>query len=131
MQPLMVEIIAYAPTQFYHCAHCEVVWTAAKMPNVQKWHDETLQTSMPPEMMQEYRNLSDWVINAAEHYGGRVVFKVIDAASLEGVYKSLRYGVRKYPAIVIEGKGKVIGEDFTQAGAMIDQRLVLAIPPRA
>lgn len=127
MKPMMVEIIAYAPTQFYHCQHCEVVWNAAEMPNVKKWHTETLETSMPPEMMQDYRNLSDWVINAAEHYGGRVVFKVIDAASLEGVYKSLRYGVRRYPAIVIEGKGKVIGADFTQAGALIDQKL--AHPP--
>lgn len=124
MKPLMVEIIAYAPTQFYHCQHCEVVWSAAEMPNVKKWHDETLETSMPPEMMQEYRHLSDWVIKAAEHYGGRVVFKVVDAASLEGVYKSLRYGVRKFPAIVIEGKAKTIGEDFHQAEQMIDQRLI-------
>ncbi len=123
MKPVMVEIIAYAPTAFYHCAHCEVVWNAAKMPNVQKWHADTLETSMPPEMMQEYRNLSDWVINAAEHYGGRVVFKVVDAASVEGIFKSLKYGVRQYPAVVIEGKGKSIGDDFQQAGAMIDQRL--------
>jgi hypothetical protein len=123
---LMVEIIAYAPTQFYHCAHCEVVWNAAEMPNVQKWHAESLETSMPAEMMQDYRNLSDWVINAAEHYGGRVVFKVVDAASLEGVYKSLRYGVRRYPAVVIECKGKVIGEDFHQAETLIEQRLAVA-----
>jgi len=123
MKPLMVEIIAYAPTQFYHCQHCEVVWSAAEMPNVKKWHAETLETSMPADMMQEYRHLSDWVINAAEHYGGRVVFKVIDAASLEGVVKSLRYGVRKYPAVVIEGKGKAIGDDFRQAERLIDQRL--------
>lgn len=127
MKPLMVEIIAYAPTQFYHCQHCEVVWNAAEMPNVKKWHDETLETSMPPEMMQEYRHLSDWVIKAAEHYGGRVVFKVVDAASFEGVYKSLRYGVRKFPAIVLEGKAKTIGEDFHQAEQLIDQHLALSV----
>ncbi len=125
MKPMLVEIIAYAPTQFYHCAHCEVVWNAAEMPNVQKWHNESLETSMPPEMMKEYNHLSDWVINAAEHYGGRVVFKVVDAASLEGVYKSLRFGVRKYPAIVIEGKGKVIGEDFHKAETLIEQQLAV------
>ncbi len=123
MQPLMVEIIAYAPTQFYHCAHCEVVWNAAEMPNVQKWHADTLETSMPPEMMQEYRNLSDWVRDAAEHYGGRVVFKVIDAASVEGFWKSLRYGVRKYPAVAIEGKARAIGADLKQAETFINQHL--------
>jgi hypothetical protein len=25
-RPLLVEIIAYAPTAFYHCTHCEVAW---------------------------------------------------------------------------------------------------------
>ena len=123
MKPLMVELVAYAPTQFYHCQHCEVVWTAARMPNVQKWHDDSLQTSMPPEMMKEYNIFSDWVINAAEHYGGRVVFKVVDAASLEGVWKSLRYGVRKYPAVIVEGQGRIIGKDFKQAEQLIDQTL--------
>jgi hypothetical protein len=125
MKPLMVEIIAYAPTQFYHCKHCEVIWNAAKMPGVQTWHDDMLETSIPPEMMQDYRHLSDWVINAAEHYGGRVVFKVIDATTLEGVWKSLRYGVRKYPAIIVEGKSKPLGEDFHQAETLIDQRLTV------
>jgi len=123
MKPLMVELVAYAPTQYYHCQHCEVVWNAAQMPNVKKWHEENWRTSMPPEMMKEYNTLSDWVINAAESYGGQVVFKVVDAASLEGVWKSLRYGVRKYPAVIIEGMGKVIGEDFKQAEQMIDQKL--------
>lgn len=127
MEPLTVEIIAYAPTQFYHCTHCEVVWKATEMPNVKKWHDDTLETSIPPELMQDYRHLSDWVIQAAEHYGGRVVFKVVDAASVEGVFKSLRYRVRKYPAVVIDGKSKQIGEDFKQAETMIDQRLSLQL----
>ena len=125
MPPLMVEIIAYAPTQFYHCAHCEVVWKAADVSSVEKWHDDMLETSMPAEMMQDYRNLSDWVINAAEHYGGRVVFKVVDAASLEGFVKALKYRVRKFPAVLIHGIGKSIGDDFKQVETMIDQRLAV------
>ena len=125
MPPLTVEILAYAPTQFYHCTHCEVVWNAAEMSNVKKWHDETLETSIPANLMQEYRNLSDWVINAVEHYGGRVVFRVVDAASIEGFFKSLRYGVHKYPTVVIDGKAQTIGEDWKQAETLIDQRLLL------
>ena len=125
MPPLMVEIIAFAPTQFYHCTHCEVVWNAAEMPNVKKWHDESLETSIPADLMQEYRNLSEWVLNAAEHYGGRVVFKVVDAASPEGVWKSLKYRVHKYPALIIAGKAKTVGDDFHQAETLIEQRLAL------
>jgi hypothetical protein len=123
MKPLLVEVIAYAPTQYYHCAHCEVLWKETGASNVQKWHDEMLKTSMPPEMMKEYNVLSDWVLSAVERYGGRVVFQVIDAASFEGLFKSVRYGVRKYPAVVIRGMAKQIGADFGQADTLIDQGL--------
>ena len=125
MKPLMVEVIAYAPTQFYHCMHCEVLFQEAEVKGVKKFHADALETSMPPEMMQEYRNLSDWVLNSVEHYGGRVVFKVIDAASIEGLLKSVRYGVRKYPAVIVNGKEKLAGGDLNQAESLIDKNLAL------
>ena len=125
MKPLTVEVIAYAPTQYFHCQHCEVIFHEAEFEGVKKFHDDAVETSMPPEMMQEYRNLSDWVLNAVERYGGRVVFKVIDAASMEGLLKSVRYGVRKYPAVVINGKEKQIGTDFLKAESLIDKNLTL------
>jgi hypothetical protein len=125
MKPLMVEIIAFAPTQFYHCTHCEVLFKEAEVEGVKKFHADTLETSMPPEMMQEYRNLSDWVLNSVERYGGRVVFKVIDAASMEGLLRSVRYGVRKYPAVIVNGKEKQIGADFSKAESLIDKTLAL------
>jgi len=80
---------------------------------------------MPPDMMEEYRKLSDWVREAVERYGGRVVFKVIDAASMEGLLKSVRYGVHSYPAIVINGKEKQTGADFEKAETLIDRNLGL------
>jgi hypothetical protein len=39
------------------------------------------------------------------------------------VWKSLRYGVRKYPAFVIAGKEKLTGNDFAQVEARINQHL--------
>ncbi len=125
MKPLMVEVIAYAPTQFFHCTHCEVLFQEAEVKGVKKFHADTLETSMPADMMQEYRNLSDWILNSVERFGGRVVFKVIDAASMEGLLKSVRYGVHKYPAVVIDGKTKQTGADFQKAQALIDQSLAL------
>ena len=123
MKPVMVEVIAYAPTQYFHCQHCEVVWHEADVEGVKKFHRDAMQSSMPPEMMQEYQHLSDWVLDAVERHGGRVVFKVIDAASFEGLLKSVRYGVHKYPAVVVDGKEKHTGDDFTRAEALINQRL--------
>ncbi len=125
MKPLMVQVIAYAPTQFFHCQHCELVWNQAEIEGVKKFHEDAMGTSIPPEMMKEYQALSDWVMDAVERYGGRVVFKVIDAASMEGLLKSVRYGVRKYPAVVINDKEKQIGTDFKKAEALIDRNLAL------
>lgn len=119
MRPLMIQVIAYAPTQYFHCQHCEVVWNEAKIDGIKKFHADAVQTSIPPELMREYQHLSDWVIQAVERYGGRVIFKVIDAASFEGLLKSVRYGVHKYPAVIIDGKERLTGGDF----AAVEQRI--------
>ena len=123
MNPVMVEVIAHAPTQYFHCQHCEFVWNQAEIESVKKFHADALATSLPTELLADYRTLSAWITNAVERFGGRVVFKVIDAASLEGVYKSLRYGARKYPAVIINGKDKYIGADFAQAETLIARAL--------
>lgn len=123
MKPVMVEIIAYAPTQYYHCMHCEVVWNEAEIDGIKKFHKESMESSVPADLMEEYHLVSDWVIDAVERYGGRVVFKVIDAASVEGLLKSVRYGVRKYPAVIVDGQVKQTGTDFSQAEAVIDRHL--------
>jgi hypothetical protein len=125
MKQLMVEVIAYAPTQYFHCQHCEVVWNQADVEGVRKFHADAVETSMPPEMMREYRQLSDWVLKAVERYGGKVVFKIIDAASVEGMLKSVRYGVRKYPAFIVNGKDKQTGADFKAAEQVIDKNLAV------
>ncbi|MCL4396283.1 MAG: DUF1525 domain-containing protein [Chloroflexi bacterium] len=125
MKPLTVQVVAYAPTQYFHCQHCEVVFQEVGVDGVKKFHDDAVESSMPPDMLQDYRELSDWVLRSAEHYGGRVVFKVIDAASMEGVLKSVRYGVRRYPAVVVDGKAVQTGTDFKRAEELIDQSLAL------
>ena len=125
MKPLMIEIIAYAPTQFFHCQHCEFVFETAKVEGVKKFHDDAVETSMPAEMMKEYKDLSDWVMGAVERYGGRVIFKVIDATSVEGLLKSVRYGIRKYPVVIVDGKEKESGTDFKNAETLIQRHLEL------
>ena len=122
-KPLMVEVIAYAPTQYFHCQHCEVVWKEAQVEGIQKFHDDAVQSSIPPELMKDYQALSDWVLDSVERYEGRVVFKVIDAASFEGLLKSVRYGVHKYPAVIVDGRAKHIGTDFGQVDTLIRREL--------
>lgn len=119
LKPVRVEILAYAPTQFFHCQHCELVWQQTGAGAA--FHQEQLDSSIPENLRQEFALLSTWVRETVELYGGAVVFKLIDAASLEGLLKSVRYGAHHYPAFVVEGKDKYVGTDFEQVKRLIEE----------
>jgi hypothetical protein len=112
---LMVEIIAYAPTAFYHCTHCEVAWR--EMGATNRIHEEQTESSLPADLIQEYQAVSDWVQMIFQIHCDRVVVKVIDAASLEGFYKALKYNAHRYPAIIIDGKARFAGTRTLEAAA--------------
>ncbi len=121
-EPLMVEIIAYAPTAYYHCTHCEVAWR--EMGATNRIHEEQMRSSLPDDLIQEYQAVSDWVQNIFKVHCDRVVVKVIDAASLEGVYKALKYNAHRYPAVIIAGGTRFSGrQNLDAAAGEIDRRL--------
>ncbi len=99
---LMVEIIAFAPTAYYHCTHCEVAWREMGVTN--HIHEEQVDSSLPPDLAREYQEISDWVRAIFNKYNDKITVKVIDAASLEGFAKSLRHGLHHYPAVIVGGK---------------------------
>ena len=73
----------------------------------------------PQEWQDNYRRLTEWVYDLAGRYGDRLLIKVIDPQSPEGLLKSLRYRVRRYPTFVIEGKTKVVGWQREQLEAAL------------
>mgnify|MGYP001824680775 CR=1 FL=1 len=74
----------------------------------------------PQEWQEEYRRLSDWIYELAAHYGDRVLIKVIDPQSPEGLLKSLRHWVRRYPTWIVDGKTRVAGWDRGALEAALD-----------
>jgi hypothetical protein len=129
-EPLLVEIIAYAPTSFYHCTHCEVAWREMGASN--RIHEEQLQSSLPADLAREYQTVSNWVKEIFRVHCDRIVVKVIDAASIEGVYKALRYNARRYPAVIIGKSAQFIGsKSLDAASAEIVRRLPLPTAVRA
>jgi hypothetical protein len=119
-QPLLVEIVAYAPTAFYHCTHCEIIWKETGFSN--GVHEEQVASALPPDVMQDYQAVSDWVRQLFKVYCDRVRVKVIDATSIEGFWKTLRHGLRRYPAVLV-GPAKFSGANFAAAEAEIARRL--------
>ena len=122
-KPVRIEILAYAPTAFFHCRHCEVVWQQTGTGHALR--QEQMESSLPEDLMRQYQQISDWVLHMVETYGNRLQFKVIDAASLEGWFKSLRYRVRRYPAVIVDGRTKFFGPDLDRAADLIRQSIHL------
>lgn len=114
-EPLLVEIIAYAPTAFYHCTHCEVAWRELGATN--RIHEEQVASSLPEDLIKEYQIVSDWVKDLFRLHCDQIIIRVIDAASIEGFYKSLRYNARHYPAIIVDGKSRFVGSEMLSAAS--------------
>ena len=114
-KPLFVEIIAYALTAYYHCTHCEVAWR--EMGADDRIHGEQLQSSLPEDLIQEYETVSNWVTELFRIHCDAILLKVIDAASVEGFYKSLRYNARRYPAVIVNRKTRFLGSETLAAAS--------------
>ena len=110
---LLVEIIAYAPTAYYHCTHCEVAWR--EMGATNRIHEEQMLSSLPEDLVKEYKTVSNWVREMFRVHCDNILLKVIDAASIEGFYKSLKYNARHYPAVIVDGKSRFIGSQMLPA----------------
>lgn len=125
-RPLLVEIIAYAPTAYYHCTHCEVAWREMGASN--RIHEEQLESSLPEDLIEEYQTISDWVQEMFRVHCDAIVLKVIDAASIEGFYKSIKYKARHYPAIIVNQKTRFVGTVMLSAASEEIARRVESLP---
>lgn len=118
MKPVRVEVITYTPTVFYHCQHCELTFQQAGVGD--RIHREQAREALPPELLEEYHYLSEWVHRLLDRHGSRLQIRLVDAASIEGVWKSVRFRVRRYPAVVVDGRAVHTGLDLDRMDAVID-----------
>jgi hypothetical protein len=118
-RPLGVEVITYAPTVFRHCQHCEIAFGQVGIAD-RAQRDEAAK-ALPPDLLDDFQRVSDWVHALLERHADRVKVTVVDAVSIEGSWKSLRHGVRRYPAVLVDGKRA--GTDLAAVDRSIDARL--------
>jgi hypothetical protein len=121
MKTLQVQVITYAPTVFYHCQHCELTFQHAGVGD--RIHRQHARESLPDDLREEFHEVSDWIHSVVERHRDRVRVKVVDAASLEGFWKSLRYRAGRYPFVVVDGRHTRSGTDFEDLDRLIDQTL--------
>lgn len=120
MNAVHLEVIAPTFEGMGVCTACELVMADA---NLGESPTERALDEYPPEWQEAYRRLSDWVYDLAGHYAERIVIKVIDPQSPEGLWKSLRYWARRYPTWVVNGKKCVVGWDRPALDAALERAL--------
>ncbi len=124
MKPVTIQVITYAPTVFYHCQHCEL--TFQEMGIGERLRRQEAAEALPEDLGREFQVLSDWVHEILARYGPRIRVRVIDAASIEGFFASLRHRVPRYPAVIVGGRDKRVGTDFAALEPIIERRLAEA-----
>ena len=94
----------------------------------QKVQREMADTGLPGDLMREFHDLSEWAHTLPTRFGRRIQLRLIDAASIEGFFKSLLRRFHRYPAFTV-GSRRYVGSDFSRVDALIADRLVGTGPP--
>ena len=118
MKPIQLEIVTRVVTFFDHCRRCQILFDQSGLD--EKLHQKEME-EYPPDLKEEYLELSDWIRELTRLYKHRLLVRVIDAQSPLGIYKSLRYRIRTYPAFIVEGKETYTGWDKSQLEHLLDK----------
>jgi histone acetyltransferase (RNA polymerase elongator complex component) len=127
MRPILLEIVTKVITTFDHCRHCEILFDEAGID--QKFHQREMD-EYPLDLKEEFAKLSDWIRELNRLYKHRLLINLIDAQSLWGIFKSLRYRIRSYPTFIVEGKETYAGWDKNQLEALLDKYIKTSLLPK-
>ena len=77
----------------------------------------------PPEWQEEFKRLSATVYGLADRYQDKVQIRIWDPRSLQGLWRSIHHGVRRYPTFIVNGRNKMAGWDTGK----LEQQIQIAI----
>jgi len=127
MKPIFVDIVTRVMTTFGHCRHCDLVF---KQTGLDKTLHQPEMNEYPADLREEFANLTTWIRELNKLYKHRLRIRLIDVQSLLGLYKSLRYRIRKYPTFIVEGKETYSGWDREKLEGLLDKYIRGSLVPR-
>jgi len=123
MKPVQIDVFYPVPGGWGMCTTCEMMMAQA---NLGQAPQERGLDEYPPEWKEEFRRLSTTIFTLADHFQEQVQIRVWDPRSLQGLLRSIRHGVRRYPAFIINGHDKILGWDTNQ----LEQHIQSAVESR-
>ncbi len=127
MKPVTLEIVTKLITIFDHHGQSKFLLNEA---GVERNINQKELNEYPSELREELSRLSHWIRELRRLYKHRLFVKIIDAQSLLGIYKSLRFSIRRYPAFIIEGKDIYSGWDKEHLEKIIDKYIRASFIPK-
>lgn len=111
MNSAQIDVIYPVPESWGICLSCEMVMAHADLG--QAPHTRGLE-EYPPEWQDEFHRLSSMLISLADRYQTSILIRLWDPRSLQGLLKSIRFGVRRYPTFIVNQRIKITGWDQNQ-----------------
>jgi hypothetical protein len=108
MEPIRIDIFFPVPEGWGLCTTCETMMSQAALvpPPSERGMDE-----YPADWQEDFKRLTDLIYNLSDQYPDSVQIRIWDPRSFQGLLKSIRYGVRRYPTFIVNGHQKISGWD--------------------
>jgi hypothetical protein len=120
MKPIQIDVFYPLPEGWGMCNSCEVMMAQA---NLGQAPQERGLDEYPPEWQEEFKQLSTTVFTLADQYQDKVQIRIWDPRSLQGLWRSIRHGVRRYPSFIVNGHNKLTGWDNDKLEQLIQADL--------
>lgn len=104
MPTATLEIIAPLPTFYAQCKNCDFMFRQADV----KLNEKVL-SEYPEDFKKEYFRLYELINELKNLFREKLLIRVIDSMSPEGIIKCIKYRCFKSPAFILNGKEKKAG----------------------
>ena len=123
--PIDLEILSLLPITYKQCSHCENFYDQSGIG--QQVHDQIL-SEYPPDMLEDHDRLVNLVVELMQRYEGSLAIHIIDPLSVQGILKSLRHRISKYPAFIVDHKNTVVGWNLSALNHLLESSAVNYTP---
>lgn len=117
--PIMIEVLSVMLTvQTVECPNCRISFM--DIPRERNLLDREIE-EYPQDLEDQVVRLSDWIRELIRLYPNQIQVKVIDALSPLGLYKKLRYRIKKFPTVIVDHRETYSGWDKKALEAILNQ----------
>jgi hypothetical protein len=108
MEPVHIDVFFPLPEGWGLCTSCETMMAQADLvqPPFERGLDE-----YPSDWQDDFKRLTEVIFSLSDHYPDKVQIRIWDPRSFQGLLKSIRHGVRRYPTFIVNGHQKIAGWD--------------------